>query len=578
MLQAPAPLPRIRLLPAAVVNRIAAGEVIERPAAVVKELVENALDAGARHVSIALASGGIARIEVADDGCGMDPESLALAIERHATSKLMDDGLVRISTLGFRGEALPAIGAAARLAITSRPWGSDCAWMIRLEGGLSGPPVPAAGPPGTLVSVTDLFYATPARRRFLKSPRAEMDAIETTLRRLAVAAPAVAFRLEHEGRMLLERPAEDRLARVGGLLGAEIVPALIGFVAERGHLHLEGFVAAPSVHRASAAAQSFVVNGRPVIDPLLRLALRIAFRDVVPAGRYGVAALYLTLPTEAVDVNVHPAKTEIRFRDTEAVRALIIGAVGRALARPAGHSVPRPRLALRPPQEVRPLPASAPWGFAEAPLPLASAARAEAEAALEPEHPLGAAVAQLLETYILAVTADGALIVVDQHAAHERLTEEALKATYAEGGVPSQSLLIPAVVDLPPSAAARLVAKGPELASFGLEIEPFGPGAVLVRAMPAVLGSPEPGPLVLDLAEQLSEEGEATALADRLDAIIARFACHGSIRAGRRLTQAEMDALLRRMENTPRAATCSHGRPTFLRFTRTDLERLFGRR
>jgi DNA mismatch repair protein MutL len=574
----------IRILPSATVNRIAAGEVIERPAAAVKELVENALDAGAGRIAVALDGGGIDRIEVADDGCGMDADELGLAVLRHATSKLPEDDLARIATLGFRGEALPSIGAAARLEIVSRPPGADHASRIAVAGGAVAPATPAAGPHGTRVTVRDLFFATPARRKFLKQPRTEAEHAEAAVRRLALAAPGVAFRLESDGATLFDLPAQDRAARAAALLGPEAAAALLPVAGERAALRLAGFACAPSVTRASGAAQALTVNGRPVADPMLRAAVRVAYRDVIAPGRFPVVALYLDLPPEEVDVNVHPAKAELRFRDPNAVRALLIGSLGRALAGGAGTAVPaapRPGLQLawsRPSGGIRSLPLP---GMAEPRLPIqdAPAARMLPPApASTPDHPLGAPVAQVLDTYVLAVAADGALVLVDQHAAHERLTHETIRAQLLDGGVRAQPLLLPAVVDLPPADAARLLARAEELARLGLELEAFGPGAVLVRALPAVLGSPDPAPLLRDLADELAEFEESTALAARLDAVVARLACHGSIRAGRRLNAAEMDALLRRMEATPRAATCSHGRPTFLRLARTDIEALFGRR
>jgi DNA mismatch repair protein MutL len=575
-------MPAIRLLPESVVNRIAAGEVIERPAAAVKELVENALDAGATRIAVALDGGGIDRIEVTDDGCGMDADELALAVQRHATSKLPGDDLVRIATLGFRGEALPSIGAAARLAITSRPAGAPHAHTIRVEGGQISAVVPAAGPPGTRVTVGDLFFATPARRKFLKHPRSEADHAETVLRRLALAASSVALRLDCDGRTLFDLPGQDRATRAAALFGPEVAAALLPIEAQRGLLRLSGLVASPAVTRATAAYQALTVNGRPVADPVLKTALRVATRDVIAAGRHPVAALWLDLPAEELDVNVHPAKAELRFRDPGAVRGLVIGAISRALGGAAGVAVPahRPALALAPPRPpagaIRSLPLP---GLAEAQLALATppAARPIPAAPDQSDHPLGAAIGQVQDVYIVAVAADGSLILVDQHAAHERLTHEALREQMLADGVRTQPLLVPAVVDVPPADAARLVAHAADFAALGLELEAFGPGAVLVRALPAVLGAPDPAPLVRDLADELAELDEATALAARLDAVLARMACHGSIRAGRRLSQAEMDALLRRMEATPRAATCSHGRPTVLRFTPPELAALFRR-
>ena len=446
-----------------------------------------------------------------------------------------------------------------------------------------GVPFPAAGPAGTRVVVRDLFFATPARRKFLKSARVEADACETALRRLALAAPQVAFRLELDGRVSFDLPSQDRAARIASLLGADAAGALLPVVGERGDYRLEGFACGPAVTRASAAQQTLVVNGRPVVDPVLRTAVRVAYRSVITQGRHAVVALFLTLPQHELDVNVHPAKAEVRFRDADAVRGLVIGALGRALAAGAGQAGAAFSFQSRPPMRLFAPPprAMAQPGFAEAPLPMqvAPSARQITPAAPLPvaDHPLGAAVAQVLDTYIIAVAADGNLVLVDQHAAHERLMHESLRAQVLGGGAASQALLLPAVVDLPQSGAHALIARADELALLGLELEAFGPGAVLVRALPAVLGAPDPGPLLRDLADELAELDETTALDARLDAVIARMACHGSIRAGRRLAGAEMDALLRQMESTPRAATCSHGRPTFLKLSRAEIERLFGR-
>jgi DNA mismatch repair protein MutL len=602
-------MPTIRLLPGHVVDRIAAGEVVERPAAAVKELVENALDAGASRITVSLLEGGIRRIEVTDDGCGMGPEALPLAIQRHATSKLTDAGdLVHITTLGFRGEALPSIGAAARLAITSRTLGAESAFAIRVEGGEVAEVTPAAGTPGTRVVVSDLFFATPARRAFLRSPRVEADHAEAVIRRLALAAPNVAFRLEHEGRLVFDLPPDDRRGRLAALLGPDEGAALVEVAAEREEASLSGFAGAAATHRATGAAQFLVVNGRPVTDPLLKTALRVAYQEVIPRGRFPVAGLWLDLPHRAVDVNVHPAKTELRFRDAERIRGLMIASLRQALARPAMLHF-QPRAALRgrsgltnPYARSGSAPAPAYPGLtgaadeangqravshvlAEQQLALAGGplartiATATEAAAMEAAHPLGAAVAQVLDTYIIAVAADGTLILVDQHAAHERLTHEALRdQLIGAGGTTAQPLLLPVVVDLAPADAARLAEAAPALARLGLEIEPFGAGAIMVRALPAVLGTADPRPLLADIAAELAETEESTALDMRLDAVIARMACHGSIRAGRRMNAAEMNALLRQMEQVPRAATCSHGRPTFLKLSRAEIETMFGRR
>ncbi|TPG58095.1 DNA mismatch repair endonuclease MutL [Roseomonas nepalensis] len=623
--------PAIRRLPPTTADRIAAGEVVERPAAAVKELVENALDAGARRVRVTLEGGGTDRILVEDDGAGMLPADLALCIERHATSKLPDEAtLFRIATLGFRGEALPSIGAVSRLAITTRPRDGE-AHAIAVEAGRVGEVTPAAAPPGTRVEVRDLFFATPARRKFLKTPGTEAAHAVEAVRRLAFAWPEVGFRVTVDGRTALDLPPADRAARAGALLGRDFAAAAVPVEGSWPDLRLEGLAGLPTHHRATAAEQHLVVNRRPVRDPLLRAALRVAYRDVLAVGRHPVAALFLEIPPEAVDVNVHPMKTELRFRDAAGVRGAMIASLRRALGTGAGVGMARtgwdaalgaargaedaaapdpawPSLAGRPREEASGTawseategPARAP-GFAEP----AGAAFAfappfppppvQARFALPPgalsvpaeapprdpgaaeEGPLGRPLAQLLDTYVLAEAPDGALVLVDQHAAHERLTHERLAAQLVAGGVRAQPLLLPAVVDMPAADALRLAGRAEDLARLGLEIEPFGPGAILVRALPALLGTPEPGPILADIAAELSEWEESTALERRLDAAVARLACHGSVRAGRRLNTAEMAALLREMEATPRAATCSHGRPTFLRLGAGDLARMFGR-
>ncbi|NGM22769.1 DNA mismatch repair endonuclease MutL [Roseomonas stagni] len=600
--------PRIRLLPETTANRIAAGEVVERPAAAVKELVENALDAGATRIAVSLEEGGIGRILVEDDGGGMGPDDLELAVERHATSKLPEEAtLFRIATLGFRGEALPSIGAVARLTLTSRS-GSGAAHAITVEGGRKSAVAPAAGPPGTRVEVRDLFYATPARRAFLKSPRSEAEAAVSAVERLAMAWPQVGFRVTVDGRTALNLAPSDRAGRIAALLGADFAAAAVGVEAERDGITLSGLASLPTHHRATGEAQHLVVNNRPVRDPQLKTALRVAYRDLVPARRFPVAALFLDVPPEAVDVNVHPMKTELRFRDSDGVRGLMISALRRALAVGAQGAAPdgladASRVEPVAVPSYDPTPVYAPAaGFAEAPVPVFPGWRPPPGPVARPprppslpiafapppppaplpdfpeDGPLGRPVAQILDTYILAEAPDGSLVLVDQHAAHERLTHEALRAQLVEGGVRAQPLLLPAVVELPARDVARLLDRAAELGRLGLEIEGFGPGAILVRALPALLGNPEPAPLLRDIAAELAEMDEALALEARLDAAVARLACHGSIRAGRRMKGAEMAALLRQMEATPRAATCSHGRPTVLRLGKAELEKLFGRR
>jgi len=568
----------IRLLSPQTINRIAAGEVIERPAAAVKELVENALDAGATRIEIILAGGGIAGIEVIDDGCGIAQAELALAIERHATSKLGDETLVRIATLGFRGEALPSIGAAARLTLISRPLGQDSAYKITVAGGVIFPVAPAASPAGTRAIVEDLFYATPARRKFLRTPHAEADAAERAVWRLALSAPNVAFRLVSDERVMFDVARQTETARVAALFGRETAAALLPLNAEREGVILTGLAGPASLSRATTGLQSFVVNGRPVADPLLRMALRLAYRDVIPAGRHPIAALRLDIPPESLDVNVHPAKTELRFADANGIRSLVIGAISRLLERPISLAGAPPARPNAPRLALQPVPSQAAHGFAEAELQLLTAPAARSFIPEASGHPLGAPVAQILDTYILAVAADGALVIIDQHAAHERLTEERLRAEFLAGQVVSQPLLLPVVVDLPQSDASRLLAQAQTLHRLGLEIEAFGPGALLVRAVPAALKNPDVAELLRDLADEFAEAGTSVALEARLDSALARLACHRSIRAGRRLNPEEMSALMRDMEATPRAATCSHGRPTFLKLTRAELETMFGRR
>ena len=606
----------IRLLPEALVNQIAAGEVIERPAAVVKELVENAIDAGAGQITVTLRDGGKALIAVEDDGVGMGEAELRLAVQRHATSKLPDDDLVHIGSLGFRGEALPSIGAVARLSLTSRARGAAEAWTLSVEGGAVGTPRPAAQAKGSKIEVRDLFYATPARLKFLKSARAEVMQIRDSLQRLAMAYPAISFQLADESRSLIKLGAESgdlfdaRLARLGAIMGRDFPESALAIEAEREGFRLTGYAGLPTFNRANAQQQYLFVNGRPVKDRLLLGALRGAYQDFLARDRHPVVALFLEAPAEAVDVNVHPAKAEVRFREPGLVRGLIVSALRHALAE-AGHraapSVSQAALgAFRPGSgptgggSVMPFPsyqggpARIGRGMAEAavayhaPLPgLATepAKRDQADPDLEREaeappleaYPLGAACAQLHETYIVAQTADG-LVIVDQHAAHERLVYERMKRQIAAQGVERQALLIPEVVELEEDAATRLLGRREELAELGLVIEPFGGAAVVVRETPSLLGQTNVQGLLRDLADELVEYDQALALKERLEEICGTIACHGSVRAGRRLNQAEMNALLREMEATPHSGQCNHGRPTYVSLALSDIERLFGRR
>ena len=594
----------IRVLPEGVVNRIAAGEVIERPASVVKELVENAIDAGARAIDVTLEEGGRRLIKVADDGGGMGRDELALAIARHATSKLANDGdLRRIETLGFRGEALPSIAAVSRLTITSRAPGAENAWTLAVAGGATGDSEPAARQPGTTVTVADLFYATPARLKFLKAARTESAHAADVVQRLAMCHPGIGFTLTCDGRAVLrdgsrtDLPAE-RLARLALVMGRAFAGNALPIDAGRGDVRLTGHAALPTLSRAGAGHQYLFVNGRPVRDRLLHGAVRAAYRDVLHQGRHPMVALFVDLPPGAVDVNVHPAKAEVRFRDAALVRGLIVGALTRALAA-AGHRAAttvadRALTALEPrgqghPSAPFPGPASPPRapglhearaGY-DAPLDAPSAriegAPAPATAAPAPAWPLGVARGQVHGTYVVAQTEDG-IVIVDQHAAHERIVYERMKAALASSGVRRQILLIPEVVELDEAAAERLAARAGEFADLGLVLERFGQGAVVVREVPALIGESDTQGLVRDLADELAEWDEATALRQRLGDICGTLACHGSVRAGRRLNADEMNALLRQMEATPRAGQCNHGRPTYVELKLADIERLFGRR
>jgi DNA mismatch repair protein MutL len=591
----------VRQLSEAVINRIAAGEVVERPASVVKELVENALDAGARRIEVMTDGGGRRLIRVTDDGEGMTRADLALAVERHATSKLADDDLVSIRTLGFRGEALPSIGAVARLAITTRHAGETHAWTITVDAGAKSEIKPAALGEGTRVEVRDLFHATPARLKFLKLDRTEAEAVREVVRRLAMSRPDVAFTLAGEERAPVTFAAAlpgppGRLARLGDVLGAEFRANAVAIAAEREGIAIEGYAALPTLTRANALGQYLFVNGRPVRDKLLLGAVRAAYADYLPRDRHPLLALFVTLDAREVDVNVHPAKAEVRFRNAGLVRALIVHALKSALAREATRAATggsatiaafrpamRPRSA--PPFVYAPLrsgglaePAQAAFDTG---LPAADL-RAAIVAAVEPAadmraHPLGAARAQVHDTYIVAQTQDG-LVIVDQHAAHERIVYEKLKAALEKSGVARQILLIPEIVELDEADVERLTARADELARFGLAVEPFGPGAVALRETPALLGEIDGAGLVRDLAEHMAEWDEALPLERRLMQVASSMACHGSVRAGRRLKPEEMNALLREMEATPNSGQCNHGRPTYVELKLGDIERLFGRR
>ncbi len=594
----------VRILPPNLVNQIAAGEVVERPASVVKELVENALDAGARHVDVTMNDGGRSLIVVADDGRGMDDRELALAVERHATSKLPDNDLTEIGFFGFRGEALPSIGAVARLTITSRTQDASSAWYIRVEGGRREGPVPTPHPAGTRVEVRDLFYATPARLKFLKTARTELNHAVDTIERLAMANPTVAFALTADGRTRLSLEAEDgelfdaRLPRLGAIMGKDFVPNAVKVEADRGGMRLTGYAGVPTYNRGNALAQYMFVNGRPVRDRLLHGAVRGAYQDFLASNRHPYLALFLDVPPQEVDVNVHPAKAEVRFRDAGQVRGLIVGALKHALAE-AGHqastTVSDAALGAMTPGSLPPRPSQSLFNVArtgQAPLqdagleedqsayddaPTAVVFDPETDTGADGDYPLGVARAQVHETYIVAQTEDG-LVIVDQHAAHERLVYEHMKVMLADTGVARQLLLLPEVVDLDKAATQRLAARAEELAELGLVLEAFGDGAVMVREVPALLGDTDVQGLVKDLADELADFGEALTLQDKMADVCGTMACHGSIRAGRRLGGPEMNALLREMEHTPHAGQCNHGRPTYVTLKLTDIEKLFGRR
>lgn len=607
------PRPVILRLPPEVVNRIAAGEVVERPAAAVKELVENSLDAGARHISVTIEDGGLKRITIEDDGCGLSASDLEIALDRHATSKLVPDAegrvdLLNIHTMGFRGEALPSIASVSRMRIVSRAAGEDAA-EIRSEAGKIDGPRPAAFTgrqgTGTRIDVADLFHATPARLKFMRGERAEALAVADAVKRLAMANPAVAFTLENNGRTTLRYAPETedetgRLARLGAIMGREFSDNAIAIEAERDGVRLTGFAGLPTLSRGNAQMQFLFVNGRPVKDRMLTGVVRAAYQDFLARDRHPMLALFVDLDPELVDVNVHPAKTEVRFRDAGGIRGLMIGALRHGLAG-AGHrastTVAGFALGRARPEEAQPVgmlwqapvppalrPVSMPRGVAEASRPafetdVSPAARIEPETAPAAiaEYPLGAARAQLHETYIIAQTADG-IVIVDQHAAHERLVYEAMKRQMSQGGVRRQALLIPDIVEMPEDEAARVLERAEDLGALGLEIEPFGAGAICVRATPALFGEMDTAGLLRDLADDFAEYGAGLALKERFEEVMGNMACRSSVRAGRRLTGDEMNALLRQMEATPHSGQCNHGRPTYVELKLADIEKLFGRR
>ena len=585
----------VRQLPHALINRIAAGEVIERPASVVKELVENALDAGAEHIDIVARGGGLSLLQVSDDGFGMDRDDLTLAVERHATSKLADEDLSNIATLGFRGEALPSIGAVARLSLCSRARGAGEGAEISVDAGKKSGPRPAALNRGTRAEVRDLFYATPARLKFMKSERAEQAAISHAVKRLAMAHPNAGFSLTSGTRTIFRVPrvtagdSTAELARLGRIMGQDFMADARPVHAAHEGARVAGFAGLPTLNRANQMMQFLFVNGRPVRDKLLGGAVRAAYGDLVPRGRYPMLALFLEVPPQEVDVNVHPTKAEVRFRDPGAVRALIVGALRHVLEQ-AGHSA---SAALGAQAFARATTHGGGKRFPPSAGAFAEAAQAPFENFASPsgdtrageagpeqnytDSPLGAARAQLHDTYIISQTRDS-VIIVDQHAAHERLVYEKMKSGLANGGIARQMLLIPEVVELDETASQALAERADEFSQLGVVLERFGAGAVVVREMPALLGECDIAGLIRDLADELLQADTSQTLKERLEAVCATMACYGSVRAGRRLKADEMNALLREMEATPHSGQCNHGRPTYVELKLADIEKLFLRR
>lgn len=598
---------RIRHLPDHLVNQIAAGEVIERPAAAVKEIVENAIDAGASMVEVDLRDGGKSLIRVRDNGSGMTREELSASVERHATSKLPDDDLVHIRHFGFRGEALPSIGAVSRLSITSKHKDESEAWALSLEGGKKKEPVPAAHPQGTTVEVKDLFYATPARLKFLKTDRAEYGAVKDMLTRIAMANAHVTFRLTHNGASSLSLNGEQgeldgiRHARLSALLGKDFGENCVAVHAERDYVTITGYAGLPSYDKGSAQHQFLFVNGRPVRDRLLLGCIRAAYTDLLSRDRHAVVALYIDVPPEEVDVNVHPAKAEVRFRDNALIRGAIISALKHALlagGQTTSSTISSYALSSFRPQQSGPAlpmsrgvsyPSRAPYGnlaekveqFYQPLMDHVPSARAELQQETAPEtasYPLGAPRAQLHENYIIAQTTEG-IVIVDQHAAHERLVYERFKAQMKDGGVASQGLLVPEIIDLSDVRAQGLLEKSDLFKRLGLEIEPFGAGSIAVRSTPSMLtGKIDIARLINDIADEIEDQDSSILLEEKLNAVLSTMACHGSVRSGRRLNIDEMNALLRQMEETENSGHCNHGRPTYISLSLKDIEKLFHRR
>ena len=602
-------MPQIRRLPEALINRIAAGEVVERPASALKELIENSIDADARSISVRLVAGGLEFLEVTDDGCGMPPAQIALALERHATSKLPDEDIDHVATLGFRGEALPSIASVSRLTIESRPHDADEGWKQVVDHGIVAVQEPAGLPPGTRIRVEQLFAQVPARRKFLRAARSEYAACLDVVRRLAMARPDIGFTLEHDGRRTIAvQPGQDLASRVSRIVARELAEDGVMIDAQREEARLTGIAGLPTFNRGVADHQYLFVNGRPVKDRLLIGAVRGAYADMLARGRHAVLALFLELPSADVDVNVHPAKTEVRFRDPAFIRGFLVGALRHALDSGDRRSAQSPAVSAmshwQTDPEARGLPTpslgslfsrqhSQPrsrlsesgqnWRGSEtdvmtAPAPAARAEAAEAAAPALADHPLGVARGQVSETYIVAEAEDG-LVIVDQHAAHERLVLERLKAAGAGDAVAqAQALLMPEVVELDETDCDRLEMHVDQLGETGLVLERFGPSAMLVRSIPQALSNGDVQSLVRDIADDLAQNGDTILLGEKLDHVLATMACHGSVRAGRALSVAEMNALLREMEVTPRSGQCNHGRPTWVKLAHADIEKLFGRK
>lgn len=589
----------IRILPHTLINQIAAGEVVERPASVIKELVENAIDAGASSIEVILRDGGRSYMAVMDNGSGIGPEELSLAVERHATSKLAEEDLFKITTLGFRGEALPSIGSVSRLRMTSRPQNQSEAWSLTVEGGVKSAVEPASFPVGTKVEVRDLFYATPARLKFLKTPATETSHILECIQRLAMAYPSISFMLKEDQRVLAHFPLSgDPLKRLSLIMGSEFADNAIEIDIDRDDMHLKGYAGLPTLNRANSTLQFLFVNGRPVKDKLLNHAIRIAYQDYLANNRYPLVALFLTLPLDQVDMNVHPAKTEVRFRESGTVRAFMVGALKAAIQQAGFRSsttvaqtaLSRFKPSSSAPTAVQPsLPVFqdfkpyTPSGLRESektrfqPLPMNPVPLAPPKEEIVQHYPLGHARCQVHDTYVIAET-NSSLIIVDQHAVHERLVYEELKNHLQKSAVPRQLLLIPEVIELSEKQLKLILEEQTHLEQFGLVIEHFGGSSLIVREVPAILGESNVRGLIQEIVDELEEMGQSHNLQNKTDEILSTLACHGSIRAGRKLSLEEMNALLRQMESTPFSGQCNHGRPTYVELKQTDIEKLFGRR